>query len=176
MSSHNNKQTTTVLLQLYRSFCVSRHFQLRTGGFCWCRFHCLHALAYPAPTAFVLGRRRWSSRQFLVLLTCFVFTEITSFLLPRYSTGNTVWVEKNLPPPKVFWHIFPTTENFKIKLYGPIACSYLCKITKVLGGLAPKPLIKDNIFIKTESAYDTYYIVHDQGFGEGPRKLWLVKF
>jgi len=26
------------------------------------------------------------------------------------------------------------------------------------GGLAPKPLIMDNIFFKTESAHDTYYI------------------
>ena len=27
---------TTVSLPLYRSTCVSRHLQLRTGGFCWC--------------------------------------------------------------------------------------------------------------------------------------------
>ena len=28
--------TTTVLQVLYRSTCISWHFQLRTGGFCWC--------------------------------------------------------------------------------------------------------------------------------------------
>ena len=28
--------TTTVLQPLYTSTCVSRHLQLRTGGFCWC--------------------------------------------------------------------------------------------------------------------------------------------
>ena len=28
--------TTTVLRPLYRSTCVSRHIQLRTGAFCWC--------------------------------------------------------------------------------------------------------------------------------------------
>ena len=29
--------TATVLWPLYRSVCVSRHLQLRTGGFCWCK-------------------------------------------------------------------------------------------------------------------------------------------
>ena len=28
---------TTILRPLYRSTCISRHFQLRTGGFCWCK-------------------------------------------------------------------------------------------------------------------------------------------
>jgi len=28
---------TTVSRPLYRSACVSRHLQLRTGGFCWCK-------------------------------------------------------------------------------------------------------------------------------------------
>ena len=27
----------TVLRPLYRSTCISRHLQLRTGGFCWCK-------------------------------------------------------------------------------------------------------------------------------------------
>jgi len=30
-------QTTTVVWPLYRSTCVRRHLQLRTGGFCWCK-------------------------------------------------------------------------------------------------------------------------------------------
>ena len=29
--------TATTLWPLYRSVCVSRHLQLRTGGFCWCK-------------------------------------------------------------------------------------------------------------------------------------------
>ena len=29
--------TAAVLLPLHRSTCVSRHLQLRTGGFCWCK-------------------------------------------------------------------------------------------------------------------------------------------
>ena len=37
--------TTIVLWQLYRSTCISRHLKLRTGGFCWCKFYCPHALA-----------------------------------------------------------------------------------------------------------------------------------
>ena len=38
--------TTTVLRPLYRSTCVSRHFQLRTGGhFVGSKFYCPHALA-----------------------------------------------------------------------------------------------------------------------------------
>ena len=32
LTTHKN----TVLQPLYRSTCVSRHYQLRTGGFCWC--------------------------------------------------------------------------------------------------------------------------------------------
>ena len=34
-----------VLQPLYRSTCVSRHLQLRSGGFCWCKVLLLHALA-----------------------------------------------------------------------------------------------------------------------------------
>ena len=38
--------TTTVLRPLYRSVCVSRHLQLRTGrGFCWCKVLLPRALA-----------------------------------------------------------------------------------------------------------------------------------
>jgi len=33
----SNNQRTAVLRPLCRSTCVSRHLQLRTGGFCWCR-------------------------------------------------------------------------------------------------------------------------------------------
>ena len=33
-NSHSQQTTTTVLQPLYRSTCVSRHLQLRTGGFC----------------------------------------------------------------------------------------------------------------------------------------------
>ena len=29
--------TTTILQPLYRSTCISRHLQSRTGGFCWCQ-------------------------------------------------------------------------------------------------------------------------------------------
>jgi len=45
---------------LYRSTCVSRYLQLRSGGFCWCKV----LLPLPrATSAFGLGRRRWSSPQ-----------------------------------------------------------------------------------------------------------------
>jgi len=37
--------TTTVLQPLYRSTCISRHLQLRTGGFCWYKVYCPNALA-----------------------------------------------------------------------------------------------------------------------------------
>jgi len=38
-------QPTVSKQPLYRSTCVSCHLQLRTGGFCWCKVFCLHALA-----------------------------------------------------------------------------------------------------------------------------------
>ena len=34
-----------LLRPLYRSAYISRHLQLRTGGFCWSKFYCVHALA-----------------------------------------------------------------------------------------------------------------------------------
>ena len=34
---HMYAETTTVLRPLYRSNCVRRHLQLRTGGLCWCK-------------------------------------------------------------------------------------------------------------------------------------------
>jgi len=37
--------TTTILRTIYRLTCVSRHLQLRTGGFCWCKVLLPHALA-----------------------------------------------------------------------------------------------------------------------------------
>jgi len=36
---------------------------------------------------------------------------------------------RNLPP-RFSGHIFPTTENFKIKFHMPVVRSYLCKIAK----------------------------------------------
>jgi len=45
--------TTTVLRPLYRSTCVSRHLQLRTGGSCWCKVLCPHALADWLPALLV---------------------------------------------------------------------------------------------------------------------------
>ena len=36
---------TTILRPLYRSTCVSRHLQLRTRGFCWCKVLLPHTLA-----------------------------------------------------------------------------------------------------------------------------------
>ena len=41
---HGNNNTTTFLWLLYRSTCISGHVQLRTGGFCWYRVYCPHAL------------------------------------------------------------------------------------------------------------------------------------
>jgi len=43
-ASQNNSQPA-VSLPSYRSTCASRHLQLRTGGFCWHKFYCLHAFA-----------------------------------------------------------------------------------------------------------------------------------
>jgi len=43
VQQHNNR--TIVLRPLYRSTCVSQHLQLRTGGFCWWKVYCSHALA-----------------------------------------------------------------------------------------------------------------------------------
>ena len=40
----NITTTATILRPLYRSTCISWHLQLRTGGFCWCKVLCLHAL------------------------------------------------------------------------------------------------------------------------------------
>ena len=37
---------TTVLRPLYRSTYISRHLQVRTGGFCWCKVLHAHMLAY----------------------------------------------------------------------------------------------------------------------------------
>jgi len=37
--------TTAVLRPLYRTTCISRHPQLRTGGFCWSKVLLPHALA-----------------------------------------------------------------------------------------------------------------------------------
>ena len=34
---HINIAHTIISRPLYRSTCVSRHLQLRTGGFCWCK-------------------------------------------------------------------------------------------------------------------------------------------
>ena len=36
-ASEHWRHTTTITWQLYRSACVSRQLQLRTGGFCWCK-------------------------------------------------------------------------------------------------------------------------------------------
>jgi len=47
--THGN--TTTILQPLYRSTCVSRHLQLRTGPCCWCKvllppsLHCLRTVS-----------------------------------------------------------------------------------------------------------------------------------
>jgi len=35
--THTYRHNKPVLRPLYRSTCVSRHLQLRTGGFCWCK-------------------------------------------------------------------------------------------------------------------------------------------
>jgi len=64
--------TTTVLWPLYKPTCVSRHLQLRTGGFCLCSF----AARMPMLTAnstFRLGRRRWSSPQQCHLQSTFIY-------------------------------------------------------------------------------------------------------
>ena len=36
-SDSNTATTSTILRPLYRSTCISRHLQLRTGGYCWCK-------------------------------------------------------------------------------------------------------------------------------------------
>ena len=45
--THDYMRTTitTILRPLYRSTCVSRHIQLRTRGFCWCKVLLPHTLA-----------------------------------------------------------------------------------------------------------------------------------
>jgi len=48
--------TITVSRPLHRSAGVSPHFQLRTGGVCWCKL-------LMATSTFGLGRRRWPSPQ-----------------------------------------------------------------------------------------------------------------
>ena len=50
----------TVLRTLYMSTCVSRHLQLRTGGFRWCKVLPTRMPLLMAPSAFGLARRRWS--------------------------------------------------------------------------------------------------------------------
>ena len=40
-----DRATTPISWPLYSLACVSRHLQLRTGGFVGAKFHCPHALA-----------------------------------------------------------------------------------------------------------------------------------
>jgi len=40
-----DRATTAISWPLYSLACVSRHLQLRTGGFVGAKFHCPHALA-----------------------------------------------------------------------------------------------------------------------------------
>jgi len=43
--SPGKRAVTRVCVCVYRSACVSWHLQLRTGGFCRCKFYCPHAFA-----------------------------------------------------------------------------------------------------------------------------------
>ena len=52
---------TTRLWPLYRSTRVSRHLQLSTGAFCWCRVLLPARALLTATSAFGSARRRWSS-------------------------------------------------------------------------------------------------------------------
>jgi len=58
-----NLNTTTTqptdLWPLYSSTCLSRHLQLRTGGFFDAKFYCPHALLM-ATNVFGFGKRCWS--------------------------------------------------------------------------------------------------------------------
>ena len=49
---------------------------------------------------------------------------------------HTVWVKK-IPPPAVFWNIFPNGWEFLINFYTPIIRSYLRRITNFYSILSP---------------------------------------
>ena len=51
--------TTTVLRPLYRSTCISRHLQLRTGGFCWCKVLTFTKFYHEWMRTHMLANWRW---------------------------------------------------------------------------------------------------------------------
>ena len=76
--------TITVSQPLHRSACVSPHFQLRTGGVCWCKL-------LMATSTFGLGRRRWPSPQqcyLHCLRTVCLRTPVTKRINNLQSTQN----------------------------------------------------------------------------------------
>ena len=70
VESTTTPTTTTVLWPLYRSTCVSRHLQLRTGGYLLVQSFTVCMPLLIATSTFGLGRRRWSSQQCYVHCLC----------------------------------------------------------------------------------------------------------
>jgi len=64
--------TTTVLWPLCTSTCVTWHLQLRTGGFCWCKFYCPHALADGNPCIWIRERMLEFSTVLSILSLCLI--------------------------------------------------------------------------------------------------------
>ena len=96
--------TTTTLWPLYRSVCVSRHLQLWTGGFCWCK-----VLLPPYPCcqhpAHSVGEKtmKFCSALLIYLLSCVYRirsnTLVHSYVLDKWANFDT----------NIFLHFWDTT-------------------------------------------------------------------
>jgi len=74
--------TSTVLRPLYRTTCINRHPQLRSGRFVRAKFHCLHALAD--------GNYRIRIRENTQKFSSTVLPAPSLYLLVMSSTTTTV--------------------------------------------------------------------------------------